>query len=91
MLVLTRRTDERVFVTAPDGSVLILTVSRITATDNSVRLGFEAPMNWNIRREEVEPKRTSMGHVSPNGLVDTIRERIEQATKDTTTNKKSEE
>lgn len=47
MLVLSRKVGERVLV----GDKIVITVVRIGP--NSVRLGFEAPRDMNIRREEL--------------------------------------
>lgn len=48
MLVLSRRPGERILV----GDDIVLTVVRIGP--NSVRLGIDAPLGLNIRREEIE-------------------------------------
>lgn len=47
MLVLTRKNQERILI----GDNIVVTVVR--ASDGRVRLGFEAPANIRIHREEV--------------------------------------
>lgn len=50
MLVLTRRRQERVYITGPGGEILIYVVD---IKGKQVRLGFEAPAKFTIHRKEV--------------------------------------
>jgi len=51
MLILSRKVDERVIITTPDGKEISVMLVR-QGTDRA-RLGFEAPANYRIRREEL--------------------------------------
>jgi len=50
MLVLTRRTSERIQI----GDDVVLTIVRIDG--NKVRIGIEAPDSVKVKREELAPK-----------------------------------
>lgn len=50
MLVLTRKTDERICIDTPEGRRVVLTVVEIRG--NQVRIGLEAPDEVKIQREE---------------------------------------
>jgi carbon storage regulator len=50
MLVLTRKEQEKVIIYTSDGDIEI-TINRIDG--NQVRLGFDAPENVDIEREEL--------------------------------------
>lgn len=54
MLVFTRKVDDRVCITLPDGSRIWLTVVDVDSSQRRVRLGFEAPCEIEINREEVQ-------------------------------------
>ncbi len=51
MLVLTRCSGNRVIITTPDGTEIVVTV--LAVTDWGVRLGFNAPDSVVIDREEI--------------------------------------
>jgi len=51
MLVLTRKRGEKVIVTCPDGTELAVTVVEVGG--GKVRLGFDAPAAYRIRRLEL--------------------------------------
>ncbi|HQZ67170.1 MAG TPA: carbon storage regulator [Planctomycetaceae bacterium] len=55
MLVLSRKVSERIFITAPDGTVLTLMLVEVRG--DNVRIGIDAPREWLIMREGVEKKR----------------------------------
>lgn len=52
MLVLSRHVNERVFLTLPDGRQIVVTLVR-TGWEK-VRIGFDAPPDVTIHREEVQ-------------------------------------
>jgi len=54
MLVLSRKVSERIFITAPDGTVLTLMLVEVRG--NNVRIGIDAPREWLIMREGLEKK-----------------------------------
>lgn len=54
MLVLSRRQNEWIEIRCPDGSTLRLTVAQIRG--DKVRIGLEAPANYEIFREEIAPE-----------------------------------
>ncbi len=49
MLVLSRKVGERIFI----GEDVVVTVVRLSS--GAVRLGIDAPADWTIVRQEVEP------------------------------------
>lgn len=52
MLILTRRTEEAVTITCPDGQVVVV---RVLGLDpGSVRLGFDAPSTYKILRDNAK-------------------------------------
>jgi len=53
MLILGRRLDETVVITSPDGTRIVLRVIEIRA-GHTVRLGFDAPMDFVIHRGEIQ-------------------------------------
>jgi carbon storage regulator CsrA len=55
MLILSRRLDEKVILTLPDGErVTIQVIGFKSGTPLTVRLGFDAPKEIAIHREEVQ-------------------------------------
>ena len=52
MLVLTRRTNERVIITLPDGATIQILLCEVRG--DKVRIGFEAPRQIKINRLEVQ-------------------------------------
>jgi carbon storage regulator CsrA len=54
MLVLSRRLDERVIITTPDGYRCVVQVVDVTGDPAKVRLGFVAPREVTIHRENVQ-------------------------------------
>jgi carbon storage regulator CsrA len=63
MLVLSRKTGERIRIGSPHGDIII-TPTRIGPGDK-VRIGIQAPPAMNIVREEVGPLRTIREQVGP--------------------------
>lgn len=55
MLVLTRRLDESVVITAPDGTQVRVRVVKI---GGKVRLGIDAPRDWRISRAQPPAEKT---------------------------------
>jgi carbon storage regulator CsrA len=51
MLCLNRRTQESIYVTAPDGTLIIITM--LGWKRNAANLGIRAPKEWAIDREEI--------------------------------------
>ena len=51
MLVLSRKSGQRIICTLPDGRTMAITVCAVRG--KYVRLGFEAPQDVNIVREEL--------------------------------------
>lgn len=54
MLILQRKPGERVILTLPDGTRIGVAVVRFLAGSSAVRLGFDAPRDVTIHREEVQ-------------------------------------
>ena len=52
MLVLTRKYDQEVIITTPDGTKISVMV--VALDDRQVRLGFQAPTTFRILRKELE-------------------------------------
>lgn len=50
MLVLSAFQDDRIHIVMPDGRTIVVTVTRLT---DKVRLGFEAPRDVKIWRDDV--------------------------------------
>jgi carbon storage regulator CsrA len=57
MLVLTRHTDERIIIRRQDGTEIVIVIVQVDRALNKVRLGFEAPNDTAIWREEIDPQR----------------------------------
>lgn len=55
MLILTRRISESVVITRPDGVRMTVTIFGVKG--NQVRLGFEAPRDTTIDREEIHMRK----------------------------------
>lgn len=83
MLVLSRNKSERIIIETPCGNISVMLVDIKSFV--AARIGIEAPQNFNIYREELRDDVTldcrSLGQVSPNAVVDRIRENLEQAAK----------
>jgi len=54
MLVLSRKRGQRIILTTPDGLTITLTVTAIQG--DKARIGIDAPVDVDIRREELEEK-----------------------------------
>ena len=65
MLVLSRKKEEAIVVTAPGGSAPMLKVTVLETGSGGVRLGFEAPTDVLVHRWEVWEKILARG--PPNG------------------------
>lgn len=52
MLILTRKQDEKIVITTPDG--IRITVMVVAIRGDKVRLGIEAPKDVAIHREEIQ-------------------------------------
>ena len=62
MLVLSRRTEERIVI----GDRIVLTV--LSVQGNRVRIGIEAPSDVSVDRQEVRHRKVFKGdHISPTG------------------------
>lgn len=57
MLALTRKTQQKISLTLPDGTVIWLTVTRIRGSN--VTIGIEAPPQVKVLRGELEGKKDS--------------------------------
>lgn len=59
MLVLTRKTDERILI----GEDIVITVTRIdrSSSGDRVRIGVQAPIDLRIDREEVRDRIVAQG------------------------------
>ncbi len=58
MLVLSRKINEKVIISVPPAaSVTTVTIAVVEITGGKIRLGFEAPQEVRIDREEVSLKR----------------------------------
>lgn len=54
MLLLSRKVDERIFITLPNGDEIVVTVTDIrSGRGGAVKLGFEAPDHIKIHRSEL--------------------------------------
>lgn len=51
MLILTRQNDERVFIDMPSGRI---SVTIVEIRGSQVRLGFEAPREFEIHRDDIK-------------------------------------
>ena len=68
MLVLSRKVQEAIVVTEPDGIVPLVKVTVLEFKGRSVRLGFEAHTDFLINRWEVWERIRANGlHDRPNG------------------------
>ena len=52
MLVLSRKVNEKVIITAPDGTQIVLMMVEVRG--DKARIGIDAPMTYTINREEVQ-------------------------------------
>lgn len=52
MLVLSRKLNEQIFITSPQGTRVALVVVEVRG--DKVRLGITAPLDWTVHREEVQ-------------------------------------
>jgi sRNA-binding carbon storage regulator CsrA len=76
VLVLSRREQEWVRLTGPDGTVIRVCLVWI-ADDHKVRLGFEAPASWAIAREELLP--AELPDQPPETVAEAVRESVIRA------------
>ncbi len=67
MLVLTRKTQESVVVGGVDGFERVLKVTVLEIQGRNVRLGFEAPTDVPIHRQEVLERILANGRPPPTG------------------------
>ena len=51
MLVLTRKVDESLTLTLPDGSVIVITLTEVRG--DNVRIGIDAPRDVTVLRSEL--------------------------------------
>ena len=54
MLVLSRKVNETVVITAPDGTNIV--VMLVEVRGDKARIGIAAPTSWTIHREEIQQK-----------------------------------
>jgi len=54
MLVLSRIVDQKIIITAPDGTLITLMVVEVRG--DKVRIGVDAPRTWTIHREEIQSR-----------------------------------
>ena len=52
MLVLSRKVNEKVIITAPDGTQIVLML--VEVRDDKARIGIAAPKNYAVNREEIQ-------------------------------------
>jgi sRNA-binding carbon storage regulator CsrA len=61
-LILKRKVDQDVVITASDGQVIRIRVANIAWPPNrwpAVSLSIDAPRDWTIHREELQPHRAT--------------------------------
>ena len=59
MLVLKRKVGERIIITAPDGTQIVLMMVEVRG--DQARFGIDAPSSWAIHREEIQQKISANG------------------------------
>ena len=52
MLVFSRKVNEKIIITAPDGTQIVLMMVEVRG-DKS-RIGIAAPASWTVHREEIQ-------------------------------------
>ena len=52
MLVLSREVNQKIIITAPDGTKVIIMVVEIRG--HKSRLAIDAPRSWSVNREEIQ-------------------------------------
>ena len=52
MLVLSRKVNEKVIITAPDGTQIVLMLVEVRG--DKARIGIAAPTSWTVHREEIQ-------------------------------------
>ena len=52
MLVLSRKVNEKVIITAPDGTQIVLMMVEVRG--DKARIGIAAPTSWTVHREEIQ-------------------------------------
>jgi carbon storage regulator CsrA len=52
MLVFSRKVNEKVIITAPDGTQITIELYDISKT--KCRIGIAAPTSWTVHREEIQ-------------------------------------
>ena len=57
MLLLSRKIDQRIFIDAPRAGRIELTVCKIE--NGRAAIGFEAPLDFKIVREEIDARRNT--------------------------------
>lgn len=56
MLILSRKTGERVRIKLPDGQIIWVTVAEVDRHASKIRLGFEGARDIEFKREEIIDK-----------------------------------
>ena len=59
MLVLSRKVNEKVIITAPDGTQIVLMMVELRG--DKARIGIAAPTTYTIYREEIQSRISSDG------------------------------
>jgi carbon storage regulator len=59
MLVLSRKVNEKVIITAPDGTQIVLMLVEVRG--DKARIGIAAPTTYTIHREEIQSRISSNG------------------------------
>ena len=59
MLVCSRKVNEKIIITAPDGTQIVLMMVEVRG--DKARIGIDAPMTYTIHREEIQQRITSNG------------------------------
>ena len=52
MLVFSRKVNEKVIITAPDGTQIVLMMVEVRG--DKARIGIAAPTSWTVHREEIQ-------------------------------------
>ena len=60
MLVFSRKVNEKVIITAPDGTQIVLMMVEVRG--DKARIGIAAPTAWTIYREEIQNAIDSNGN-----------------------------
>ena len=52
MLVCSRKVNEKIIITAPDGTQIVLMLVEVRG--DKARIGIAAPTSWTVHREEIQ-------------------------------------